>query len=152
MNSISAGVYIPETNEVFFTSNLMRRASESGSGFEYFIHFSKVSLTPGADGRHHWERLKMPPRSLVLPNGGTSYDGKVLMVSQGYQLATPSSIVAVDPKTLETEVMLNNFHGRPFNSMNDIVVLMRTDKEETKVENQWIFFTGDCLAYRCLAF
>lgn len=80
--------------------------------------------------------------SLVLPNGGTIYDGKVLMVAQGYQLASPSSIVAVDPKTLETEVLLDNFYGRPFNSMNDIAVLMRTDGEVTQVADQWIFFTG----------
>ncbi|KAF8604397.1 calcium-dependent phosphotriesterase [Ceratobasidium sp. AG-I] len=142
-----AGVYVPETNEVFFTSNLMRKSSDSGSGFEYFIHFSKISLTPGPHGEYHWEKLKMPPKSLVLPNGGTFYNGKVLMVSQGYQLATPSAIVAVNPQTLQTEVLLNNFYGRLFNSMNDIAVLMRTDVKDSKIEDQWIFFTDPPYGY-----
>ncbi|KAG8685622.1 hypothetical protein FRC09_014636, partial [Ceratobasidium sp. 395] len=141
-----AGVYVPSTNEVFFTSNTM--ATPSGATnytYPLFGNFSKISLTPDANGKYPWEVLAPPSKSFVLPNGGTFYNDKVLMVVQGYKLDVPSSIIAVDPKTLSAEVLLNNFYGRPFNSMNDIAVLMKSGGKQTAVSGQWVFFTGEIL-------
>ncbi|CAE6473969.1 unnamed protein product [Rhizoctonia solani] len=110
-----AGVYIHETSKVFFTSNKM-----NGPGpHPPFANFSKIG--PGSI----WEIIDPPSDSFVLPNGGTVYDGKVLMAVQGYKLDVPSSLMTFDPRTHKAEVLLNNFFGRPFNSINDVVVLMR---------------------------
>ncbi|KAG9121730.1 hypothetical protein FRC07_002189, partial [Ceratobasidium sp. 392] len=143
-----AGVYIPNTNEVFFTSNTM--ATLNGT-MEYtyplFSNFSKISLTPDANGAYPWEVLAPPSKSFVLPNGGTFFNNKVLMAVQGYKLDVPSSIIAVDPKTLSAEILLNNFYGRPFNSMNDVAVLMKSGGGQTAVGEQWVFFTDPPYGY-----
>jgi hypothetical protein len=138
-----AGVYMPDTNEVFFTSNTMTTPNGSTEyTYPLFSNFSKISLAPDANGAYSWEVLTPPSKSFVLPNGGTFYDDKVLMVVQGYRLDVPSSIIAVNPKTLSAKVLLNNFYGRPFNSMNDIAVLMKSGGVATEVNDQWVFFTG----------
>ncbi|KAB5593172.1 hypothetical protein CTheo_3402 [Ceratobasidium theobromae] len=140
-----AGVYIQESNEVFFTSN--RLPSPAGEAFHEYGNFSKISLTPDHDGKYSWEVLKPPSDVFVLPNGGTIYNDKVLMAIQGYKLQVPSSLIVVDPKTLQAEVLLNNFFGRPFNSINDIAILMKPGGGETKLEDQWIFFTDPPYGY-----
>lgn len=134
-------MYIPGTNEVFFTSN--RADAPSGQPYPFYGNFSKISLTPDSSGKYSWEVLKPPSPSFVLPNGGTIYNDKVLMAIQGYQLNVASSLIAVDPKTLEATVLLNNFYGRPFNSINDVAVLMKSGGEKTDLQRQWIFFTGE---------
>ncbi|KAG8758586.1 hypothetical protein FRC11_003420 [Ceratobasidium sp. 423] len=136
-----AGVYIHETNEVFFTSNKMNRPYPKGP----YGNFSKIR--PDGQGSYKWEILNPSSDLFVLPNGGTTYNGKVLMAIQGYKLDVPSSLVIVDPKTLHTEVLVNNYFGRPFNSLNDVVVLMRPDRKPTKLEDQWIFFTDPPYGY-----
>ncbi|KAG8719994.1 hypothetical protein FRC08_001430 [Ceratobasidium sp. 394] len=143
-----AGVYVPDTNEVFFTSNTMATPS-STTDYTYplFGNFSKISLTPDADGKYSWEVLVPPSKSFVLPNGGTFYDNKVLMAVQGYKLDVPSSIIAVDPKTHSAQVLLNNFYGRPFNSINDVAVLMKSGGGRTDISDQWVFFTDPPYGY-----
>jgi hypothetical protein len=70
------------------------------------------------------------------------------MAVQGYQLNVPGALIVVDPAsknedgTLKSQVLLNNFYGRPFNSLNDVAVLTRSGNAKTPVDEQWIFFTG----------
>lgn len=55
-----------------------------------------------------------------MTNGGTGpYNGSLLLITSG-RGNRPSSIVAVHPKSpYNTTVLLNNFYGRQFNSLND---------------------------------
>ncbi|CAE6478386.1 unnamed protein product [Rhizoctonia solani] len=140
-----AGVYIHETKEVFFTSNKMDTPPQSEYPFPFYANFSKI----GRDGKvpYEWQILKPSSESFVLPNGGTAYNGKVLMATQGYRLDVPSSLITVDPITLQSEVLLNNYFGRPFNSINDVVVLMRPGAGPTDLDDQWIFFTDPPYGY-----
>lgn len=69
------------------------------------------------------------------------------MVSQGYQLATLSLVVAMGPKPLEMDVLLNNCYGRPSIELNDLAVWTQTGGEENNIEYQWVFFTGGYFAF-----
>ncbi len=61
-----------------------------------------------------------PHPPLVLPNGGYHNDCSIYWVQQG-NFTTPSAVVQMDPLTLAS-VVLNNFHGYRFNSLDDIVI------------------------------
>ena len=71
---------------------------------------------------------------IVTGNGATLYNGAVLYCSQGQGIEVPSALVAQDPKTLETKSLLNNYHGRPFNSVNDVVVLPGASGETSRTD------------------
>jgi gluconolactonase len=139
---VAAGVYVSATNEVYFTSNILNATGNHGN-YQYpiYANFNKISLN-STNGTYDWEVVPQPSAQFVLPNGGTYYNDKVLMAIQGYQLDTPSSLIAFDPFTKKAEILLNNFYGRPFNSLNDVAVLTRGRGVETPVEEQWVFFTG----------
>ncbi|CAE6463841.1 unnamed protein product [Rhizoctonia solani] len=142
-----AGVYIPATNEVYFSSNILNTSS-GNTEYQYpiYANLNKISLN-SMNGTYHWEVVPQPSPQFVLPNGGTYYDGKVLMATQGYQLNVPGCLITIDPLTKKTETILNNFYGRPFNSLNDVAVLTRSGGTETPVGEQWVFFTDPAYGY-----
>lgn len=116
-----AGVYSQRTNVVWFTSNLLDR--EEGPTVE----ISRVSLDTGAVFIRQAEGIR-------LGNGGCAYKDGILFCDQG-TIHTPSQLVFCDLENLGgTQPILNNFNGRPFNSLNDVVVL----KHES---GDLIFFT-----------
>lgn len=104
-----AGVYVHRTNKNYFTSNY-----QSGKTTEIYSVDDKTNEI---------QQLGFP--DVVNGNGGCYYDGKILFCSQG-DLITPSALVLVDPVDSKSSVTLNNFHGRQFNSINDVVVNYKT--------------------------
>ena len=116
-----AGVFIKATNKVYFTSNY-----QTGKAIEIY------SVDCGTD---EVEELKVP--AAVNANGACNYQDKVLFCCQG-DLTTPSALVLFDPVASTSEVLLNNFHGREFNSVNDVVVHHETGD---------IWFTDPCYGY-----
>jgi gluconolactonase len=56
-----------------------------------------------------------------MPNGAYAYDGYIYWVQEGNS-TVPGGVVRMDPHTLETEVVLNNFMGHRFNALNDIAI------------------------------
>ncbi|GAB1526958.1 hypothetical protein RhiTH_010132 [Rhizoctonia solani] len=138
-----AGVYISSTNEVYFTSNKLNTTNATEYRFPSYGQFSKISLTPSANGTYEWSTLLPPSDQLVMPNGGTVYNGQVLMAAQGYGLDVASSLVLVDPATGKGRTLVNNFYGRVFNSINDVAVLFAN----RAVDEQWVFFTDPPYGY-----
>ncbi|KAG5637306.1 hypothetical protein H0H81_005049 [Sphagnurus paluster] len=63
------------------------------------------------------------PDTIQMTNGGTGpYHGSLLLITSG-RGARPPSIALVNPKAPHnTTVLLDNFFGRQFNSLNDIKV------------------------------
>jgi gluconolactonase len=63
-----------------------------------------------------------------MVNGGTGpYKGDLLFVTSGRALLPPS-IVRVNPRPpYNATVLLDNFLGRQFNSLNDVKILPGTD-------------------------
>ena len=100
-----AGVYIKSTNKNYFTSNYQsNRTIET-----YAIDCSTHEITED----------KFP--DVVTANGACHYKDKVLYCCQG-DFNTPSALVLVDPSTSKSEIITNNFYGREFNSINDVVI------------------------------
>jgi gluconolactonase len=63
-----------------------------------------------------------------MGNGGTGpYKGGLLLVTSGRALLPPSIILVNPNSPYNTTVLLDNFLGRQFNSLNDIKILPGTD-------------------------
>jgi gluconolactonase len=115
-----AGIYSSAGNEVWFTSNIMKQDDVQT------IEISRVSLDTGD---------VTPVRvKVALGNGGCGYDGGALFCDQGSS-RTPSQLVYCDfDNPTQARPILNNFNGRPFNSLNDVIVLSHSSGD-------LIFFT-----------
>jgi gluconolactonase len=111
-----AGVYIQKTDSNYFTSNY-----QSGKSVEIYSVDSKDHKIV----QHSFPDVKNG-------NGGCWYKDQILFCGQG-DLTSPSALVLVDPSTSSSETLINNFHGRPFNSLNDVVVHHANDE---------LWFTG----------
>ncbi|TBU23473.1 calcium-dependent phosphotriesterase [Dichomitus squalens] len=132
-----APIWVPETDEVFF-------ASQDGGalGFSDVNHnnqVSKISLSEVAAAIEASDSSVAPvnvsvtkidlPEAVQMTNGGTGpFFGRLVFVNSG-RGSIPPSLVLVDPKDpSNTTVLLDNFFGRQFNSLNDIKIHPRTGK------------------------
>lgn len=68
---------------------------------------------------------QVPSPDVHYANGACQYQSKILYCSQGSR-TVPSGLVLVDPVTGLSETLLNNFHGREFSSVNDVVIHHQT--------------------------
>ena len=109
-----AGIYDPHDDSIWFTSNLL--TEESGSRK---VEINRVSLETGT--------VEVQPiPEISLANGGCWYDNGLLFCDQGSS-DRPSQLVWVNPRDpSETRVVINNYHGRAFNSLNDVIILDHT--------------------------
>lgn len=106
-----AGVYIPEQDAVFVTSNRLDDGPSSS------IKISKVSR----DKSGTWSSEEVPT-GVQMGNGGINYGSGVLFCAQG-SMKTPGGLVYMDVSPpFATHTLLDNFHGRLFNSLNDVVL------------------------------
>lgn len=116
-----AGVYSAQDNKVWFTSNLLNK-----NGTRH-VEISRVGLDTG-------DVEIMEIEKVALGNGGCNYKEGVLFCDQGTS-RTPSQLVYCDFKDpSNARPVLNNFNGRQFNSLNDVVVL-------SHASGDLIFFT-----------
>lgn len=118
-----AGVWVPETNQVWFTS-----ATVNNSG--------NVSILDLGTSEIFTPNTSVP---IVTPNGGYYFNGKVYITGQGTATVAPC-IYAIDPNTYETTVLLNSYFGVRFNGPNDVTWVKRGKKS-------YMFFTDDPLSY-----
>jgi gluconolactonase len=59
---------------------------------------------------------------LIYRAGGTNYKGNILYVGQGQGDAAPQIYIMNPVSPYNTSVLLNNFMGHQFNSLNDVAV------------------------------
>ncbi|VDB92370.1 unnamed protein product [Peniophora sp. CBMAI 1063] len=62
------------------------------------------------------------PDTIQMTNGGTNYKDDLLFITSGRAYLPPSMVRANPRPPYNTIVLLDNFHGRQFNSLNDIKV------------------------------
>ncbi|CAG8365624.1 unnamed protein product [Penicillium salamii] len=107
-----AGVFFPESNNLFITSN--RCIAPDG---QQKVHITRVDLN------------KSPPTcdeidtKIPMGNGGINY-GKnhVLFCAQG-SMTEPSGLYRMSTTApYKSEILKADFHGQPFNSVNDVVI------------------------------
>ncbi|KAK0186535.1 calcium-dependent phosphotriesterase [Armillaria mellea] len=141
-----APIYFPETDEMFFASNA--GGSLGMSDLDHNNVYGKISLAAAEDALEtnpDGGVVDVPVTELVLSeeiqmtNGGTGpYKGSLLLITSG-RGTRPPSIALVNPREPHNvTVLLDNFFGRQFNSLNDIKVHPSSGK---------IFFTDVTYAY-----
>jgi gluconolactonase len=119
-----ACVFIPEHDELYITSNLLQAASTANFPT---ILISRVKLLrtdrlSGDNSVHtvQWAKLRPPP-GIDMPNGGVNYKDGILFCAQGSPRSGTGGIYYM-PRRTPPVPMVTNFHGRDFNSVNDVVV------------------------------
>jgi gluconolactonase len=105
-----AGVYDKAHDAVWVTSNLL----------DPTVHGSKVQLH--RIDLQSGEATLIETSSIAAANGACALDDGVLLCDQG-SATEPSQLVLVDFASHSARPVLNNFHGRHFNSLNDVIVL-----------------------------
>ncbi|KAH3948037.1 hypothetical protein HBI56_202500 [Parastagonospora nodorum] len=115
-----AGIYSPKHDHVFVTSNQFDLDTGRGK-IEKVIVISKLSRNLYGE----WSRHQLP-RDIRMPSGGVAFnDGTidgVLFCSQG-DLETPAALVLIESDyPFRSRMVLNNYHGRRFNSLKDIAM------------------------------
>ncbi|KFY73821.1 hypothetical protein V499_06106 [Pseudogymnoascus sp. VKM F-103] len=105
-----AGVYMPATGEVYITSNHLLCAGEK------YVQISRVY--------NDWKGYHVDSiePDIVLANGGVNYREGILFCEQG-SLTEPGGLVYMKPEEpYKTEMIISDYHGRQFNSVNDVVI------------------------------
>ncbi|KAF6815117.1 gluconolactonase precursor [Colletotrichum plurivorum] len=96
-------VYAPECNCIFFAELHPPKKGFSADAMPWVWRVNLNDTPPTI------EQVYPSPRSHVY----WAHEGNYTV---------PSGIVRMDPRTLETEMVLNNFFGHRFNSPNDVVI------------------------------
>lgn len=113
-----ATVYSPDCDCIFFNQMYSPKEGESFPGVDYVWRVNNVTSADQSNVKV--EKVYPHPR-LRIPNGAYYHNGSVYWADEG-DVTHPGGLVRMDPVTLETEVVLNNYYGRRFNSPNDVVI------------------------------
>ncbi|KAJ6585925.1 D-lactonohydrolase-like protein [Mycena capillaripes] len=112
-----APIWIPETGEVWFCSDEGIHSDVNTNNVVSRIRMEEVreggdvSITP----------VTLDP-SIQITNGATNYKGQILLVNDG-RGNLPPNVVLVNPRPpFNSTVLLDNFFGRQFNSLNDVKI------------------------------
>jgi gluconolactonase len=109
-----AGVFLPETNELFVTSNQFK--DHAG---EKTVQISKISLGDDA-GPVKLEKIVCD--LIHMANGGVNYQDGILICAQG-SATRPSGLFKLQTTyPYESGPVITSYMGRPFNAVNDAVV------------------------------
>ncbi|KIK36698.1 hypothetical protein CY34DRAFT_811073 [Suillus luteus UH-Slu-Lm8-n1] len=128
-----APIYVPDLNVVFFASNAGGALGYSGwynNSVVSMINMTEVdmALVSTTGNVNIQVQTVNLPDTVQMVNGGTGpYKGDLLFITSGRALLPPS-IVRINPSPpYDTTVLLDNFLGRQFNSLNDIKILPGTE-------------------------
>lgn len=119
-----ACIYHAATKSVFVTSNLLPL---SGGQTDRSTSNKKVTITRvyDQDDPNDITCVDVSPSGLCMANGGVNYKSGVLFCAQGnISNTSPSGLVYIanlEPP-YEIQYLISSFHGRAFNSVNDVVV------------------------------
>ncbi|KAI0478225.1 gluconolactonase [Xylaria cf. heliscus] len=123
-----AVVWYPPTNEVFFVQSA--GAPATGTGLNKSAIIQKISLAEAeavsaqrnATGQVQVHLVNSNPQ-VLNPNGATNYKGQILFAAEGQGAYKTSELIIMNPREpYNTTVLLNNYFGRQFNSLNDIAI------------------------------
>ncbi|KAF1838390.1 lactonase [Decorospora gaudefroyi] len=122
-----AVTWYPARDEVFFVQNA--GAPAAGTGLNKSSNIQKISLSDAEKVRNG--SLAAVPVTVVNtsnpqiinPNGATNWDGNIIFAGEGQGDNVPSALYVMNPEPpYNTTTLVNNYFGRQFNSLNDLVV------------------------------
>ena len=106
-----APCHLPDTNQLYFVEWGPNANGTNGQhDWQYLLDLETNNLT----------RIKTDPPTFNV-HGCVYRDGKMHVVTDGGPEET-AYLATIDPKTLKRTTILNNFHGRPFMSFNDLEI------------------------------
>ncbi|KAH6887108.1 lactonohydrolase [Thelonectria olida] len=119
---------VPPSDEVFFVQNA--GAPAAGTGLNKSSIIQKISLREAeavrmsTNGKTEATVTVVPSSPQVInPNGGTNYKGQIIFAGEGQGADVPSALYLMNPESpYNTTVLVNNYFGRQFNSLNDVGV------------------------------
>lgn len=106
-----AGVYVPDQDAVYITSNGLDTASGKT------IKIGK--LIRSSNGDWQYEEVQT---DIAMGNGGINYQGGVLFCDQGSKSADGGLVLMETRPPYATKTLLSSYHWRRFTSVNDVVV------------------------------
>ncbi|KAF5864138.1 hypothetical protein ETB97_008544 [Aspergillus alliaceus] len=107
-----ASVFIPSTDELFLTSNILTDPVTNHST----IQITKVKVNS------HLVTSEVINPAIPMANGAVNHGDGILFCGQGNQTETSGLYqMSIDPP-YNTELLVSGFYGREFNSPNDVVV------------------------------
>ena len=114
-----ASVYFPSSRSLFVTSNQYRRVEKPVTSVKQIT----ISRLNEREGR--WQREELDV-DVPMPNGGVNYrDGNrdgILFCAQGSPSRRGGLVWMQADAPYRVRTLLDNFQGRIFNSLNDVVV------------------------------
>ncbi|ORY24012.1 evolved D-pantonohydrolase [Naematelia encephala] len=133
-----ATAWYPPTDEFFFAQNAGAKAA--GTGMAKSAIVQKIDLQQAERIRleDKGEKIQIDVVSdgsegIVNPNGATNWNGQIVFCAEGQGDEITTGLVLMNPlEPHNTTVLLNNYHGRQFNSLNDVV---------TNPRNHELYFT-----------
>lgn len=119
-----APIYVKKTNEVFFASNAGQTNGTNNDVNK--INLTEVELAlEGSTGPINipFTKLNISSEEVQMTNGGTGpVNGALLLANQGRD-TRPANLALVNPSPPHNvTVLVNNFYGRQFISLNDVKV------------------------------
>lgn len=121
-----AGVFIPESNTLFVTSNQYLHPQTNKT----HIQITRITLPPSPRSTET-TCTEITADNIPLPNGAVNYKSGILFCAQGtlstpggiaYMPLPPSPTTSTTSTTHPASLLTTSFHARPFNSPNDVVV------------------------------
>ncbi|GFZ42317.1 hypothetical protein JCM24511_00031 [Saitozyma sp. JCM 24511] len=138
-----ANVWYPETDEMFFVQNA--GAPAAGTGLKQSSIIQKISLAQADAVKHQINATGMvnvvevdSNPQVINPNGATNYRGKIVFTGEGQGDVAPALFLMEPTEPYNTTVLLDNYYGRQFNSLNDVAVNPR---------NKELYFTDVSYGY-----
>jgi gluconolactonase len=109
-----AGVYMAATDEVWITSNQFKADGKKK------IQISKIKRSTGPNSLSFTCEEVNP--GIDMANGAVNYKDGVLFCEQGTFANTGGLIYMEHLPPYKTQTIISNYHGRWFNSVNDVVI------------------------------
>lgn len=114
-----AGVFLESTNELFITSNRFGDKPDTPS-HKQRVQISKVTINDSDPSKSVCEEIDSS--AVPMANGGVNYKNGILFCGQG-TLKKPSGLYFMQATSpYNVELLVSNYHGRDFNSVNDVVI------------------------------
>ncbi|OAX43438.1 calcium-dependent phosphotriesterase [Rhizopogon vinicolor AM-OR11-026] len=128
-----APIYVEELNALFFSSNGGGTLGYSGwynNSAVSMLNMTEVDMALASSTGNvniQVETVNLPD-TVQMVNGGTGpYKGDLLFATSGRALLPPSIVLLNPTPPYNATVLLDNFLGRQFNSLNDVKILPGTD-------------------------
>ncbi|TDL15368.1 D-lactonohydrolase-like protein [Rickenella mellea] len=115
-----APIWIPSTDTFFFASN--DGGALGNSDINNNNQVSMINLkNVGSSGKVSFAKVSLAD-TIQMTNGGTNFRGNLLLINSGRGTLPPNLALVKPSPPFNSTIILDNFFGRQFNSLNDVKI------------------------------